>query len=640
MPQEISITNEDIEYAEHILLPEGETFDEERRVFIKNLETIDLQAVPGSGKTTALLAKLLILDRYLPFENGSGILVISHTNAAIEEIKNKLGRYCRNIFDYPNHIGTIQSFVDHYLAAPFYENQYKKKIFRIDDDLYNESHYMPPQSRGWLSRQFDPLVFLTQIKLYCDDVLVRGFPLRPLGIGTQTPTAQGILRLKKSLRDKGYLSFEDAFILAFEYIDKYPEVKKLLQLRFKYVFVDEVQDMDVMQYAVLEKIFFEGGSASTYQRIGDKNQAIYSRSEVDNPDWADRPQVLHLEGSYRLHKKIAQVVMPFGLAGNVIDGRYKNSDGSDIDVKPHIIVYDDSTVTQVIQCFAELIQSLIVEGKISNSAKNKYRAVGWVGKASEGGKIFLCDYHPSFARKNKQPKNEYKYLGDYIYAIEDTSEKLGPFKKRSLDALLKVLRIEGIKDEHNSFFNKITLLRFLFENYKEECDTLKLKLAEWSFRLAKGQKDEVLADVRIYIPILLALFDCEIDKSNEFINGAFVPPEEREDLPPNIYHHEGINIEVCTIHSVKGQTHTATLYLETTYHPERDGTAHESQRLSDQLRGVAFSKFDKKRCVESTKMMYVGFSRPTHFLAYAVHRERYNLHLRDIDRNLWEVVEL
>ena len=90
MPQEINISDEDIHYAEKLLLPEGKEFDDERKDFIRNLNTIDLQAVPGSGKTTALLAKLVILERKLPFADNSGILVLSHTNAAIDEIKEKI----------------------------------------------------------------------------------------------------------------------------------------------------------------------------------------------------------------------------------------------------------------------------------------------------------------------------------------------------------------------------------------------------------------------------------------------------------------------------------------------------------------------------------------------------------------------
>ncbi len=84
MQQAIEITDQDIQYAERILLPVGSTFDLERRAFICNLNTLDLQAVPGSGKTTVLLAKLLILETKLPFSDGSGVLVLSHTNAAVD----------------------------------------------------------------------------------------------------------------------------------------------------------------------------------------------------------------------------------------------------------------------------------------------------------------------------------------------------------------------------------------------------------------------------------------------------------------------------------------------------------------------------------------------------------------------------
>ena len=57
MSQTIEITDEDIDYSEKILLPKGKVFDDERRDFIRNLSTIDLQAVPGSGKTTALFCE-------------------------------------------------------------------------------------------------------------------------------------------------------------------------------------------------------------------------------------------------------------------------------------------------------------------------------------------------------------------------------------------------------------------------------------------------------------------------------------------------------------------------------------------------------------------------------------------------------
>jgi DNA helicase-2/ATP-dependent DNA helicase PcrA len=59
----IIITNDDISWAESILLPSSEHFNEEQTAVIRCFETKDIVACPGSGKTTALLAKLLFLSR-------------------------------------------------------------------------------------------------------------------------------------------------------------------------------------------------------------------------------------------------------------------------------------------------------------------------------------------------------------------------------------------------------------------------------------------------------------------------------------------------------------------------------------------------------------------------------------------------
>ena len=120
MPQQITITDNDIGFTEGILLSSEDHFDSERINFIKNLTTIDLQACPGSGKTTCLLAKLLILSKYLPLEQNQGLLVLSHSNAAVDEIKYELINHCPKLFEYPNFVGTIQSFVDQFLAIPYF----------------------------------------------------------------------------------------------------------------------------------------------------------------------------------------------------------------------------------------------------------------------------------------------------------------------------------------------------------------------------------------------------------------------------------------------------------------------------------------------------------------------------------------
>ena len=81
---------EDFLYAQKLLLKEGQYFNDERKIFICDFEnSFDVQAVPWSGKTTALLAKLIILEKNINKLEG-GVLILSHTNKAIDNIKNRL----------------------------------------------------------------------------------------------------------------------------------------------------------------------------------------------------------------------------------------------------------------------------------------------------------------------------------------------------------------------------------------------------------------------------------------------------------------------------------------------------------------------------------------------------------------------
>ena len=84
-------TDEEIKIAHDILLDGKKPFDDQRTGVIKEDKSCYVQACPGSGKTTALLAKLIILANKMPLPEGKGICVLTHTNVAIDEIKARVG---------------------------------------------------------------------------------------------------------------------------------------------------------------------------------------------------------------------------------------------------------------------------------------------------------------------------------------------------------------------------------------------------------------------------------------------------------------------------------------------------------------------------------------------------------------------
>lgn len=64
--------------------------------------------------------------------------MLTHTNVAVNEIKERLDDKAEILFEYPNHFGTIQSFVNKFLAIPAFIKKFGKRPARIDDDIHQE----------------------------------------------------------------------------------------------------------------------------------------------------------------------------------------------------------------------------------------------------------------------------------------------------------------------------------------------------------------------------------------------------------------------------------------------------------------------------------------------------------------------
>jgi hypothetical protein len=651
MPQAIdNISDDDIRYAEKILLPNGKEFDEERKAFICNFNTIDLQAVPGSGKTTALLAKLLILERKFPFADGSGILVLSHTNAAIDEIKEKIQKHCPRLFSYPNFIGTTQSFVDEFLAIPYYVHKCKKKPIRIDHEIYGEvatKRYNSIQNgpaKSWLNNQHDPENLFKNLRFDTEFNLTNGINGKVvLRNNSNTKTYKFIKKIKLQILQSGILHYDDAYFLAELYLRELPKIKTILQKRFSLVFVDEMQDMDTHQYNLLEKIFYdEGKSVSIFQRIGDKNQAIYNSVKATD-DWQDRTLVLRLSGSHRLSKPIANVVKNFALYR---DETFDIQGLNNCEYKPHILLFDDNTKGDVIPFFARIVK----DKGLANSGK-PIKVICWNTEWSNednwqnSSKLRLEDYYKSFRKEKAKPKQDYDNLKSYLLYYEK-KKILKPIWENIIKALLKILRLENINTFDNRPYTKNKLFDFIYDISVEKYDEFNLNLYNWSIGIIQEKTNEVWESIKAYTPTFLALFNKTIDKSSIFINTDSVENtggnSESIELT-NFYKVDGLEIEITSVHAVKGQTHCATLYLESYFHKDGNGAnakSYESQRLKDQFLGKPLQVGTGNRVKQSAKMVYVGFSRPSVLLCVAIHKDRFKLCLSKIDRNIWEIIEV
>lgn len=625
----IIITNEDISWAERMLLPPGEHFEEEQKAVIKCFETKDILACPGSGKTTALLAKLLILSQQMPLENNRGICVLTHTNVAINEIKNHASFASQKLFNYPNHFGTIQSFVDKYLAIPAYILRFNKRPRYVDNEVFNSvierSYNTLHVARTWLdSRREGGLEYLQRLRFNKDNFCISPKIDKEAFIDINTPTYGEINSLKLRILDWGYLCYEDAYSLAFEYLREHPGIRELISKRFAYVFIDEMQDSSTIQSELLRKIFNDN---VVIQKIGDINQSIFDYDADLECGWTIiNDRTMCITGSKRFPSSIASKVKNLCVHRQTITGNGKN------EITPVIIVYDNNTTQQVLDKFGELI----IRNNLHQHEKRVFKGVGWRGKPHDT-KRTVTSYWDGYSKEIKVKRSEFSNLKSYLAPQPDSfisSKGANFYRKRLVEAFLKCLRIADITDNNRAFTDK-QMQKHISENNPDFYKDFRVRLAKWCLQIHR--QGEVFEEIKNFLTNEFRdFFNYQVnDKLINFINSSDLEGDKKETLQSNnIYKYSSgtteIEIEISTIHGVKGETHTATCYLETFFHD------YDIKRIINYMKGN-YCEPKQKRVIQNLKMAFVGMSRPSHLLCVAVHQNSISGQEKALLRSGWDV---
>ena len=120
---------------------------------------------------------------------------------------------------------------------------------------------------------------------------------------------------------------------------------------------------------------------------------------------------------------------------------------------------------------------------------------------------------------------------------------------------------------------------------------------------------------------------------NEFVLNEDIVLQESGQPSDNLFQDGDITVEIGTVHSAKGETHTATLYLETYYKKKTD-----SQRLLPFLKGeYPQGLVIKPEHIENLKVAHVAMSRPTNLLAFACSKDSISGHEDALIKNGWRI---
>ena len=641
----MEIKPENIAIAEQLLLPYGCNFDPERVRFITRLESGDLLAVPGSGKTTALRAKLYCMAKELPMKDGRGILALSHTNVAVDELKKMLQNYCPQLFEYPNFVGTIQEFVDTFLALPYYVQKYGHREDIIDEDRYVQvcENYMG--KRRWESKYLTSNFIYSKdyrkIRLgYADDgrrimkygiegkeVVIEPEPkwVRENSVAEKVAQLTDYLfQMKENIMGFGVLHYDDCYYLAETNIREHPAIIDILRNRFAYVFVDEAQDMKGYQLKIIDKCF--NCDSVVLQRIGDPNQAIFDGFSMVNTWESRNPSFIN--NSLRLTQEVASVV------DHLVLNRGDNGQGGvrfvvngvrpqEPVIPRYLLLYTQDTIGKLKEKFKNLILLHHLESLIE-AKKYGFHIVGWNSEATNNVEHRrLEDIFPEYRRSLSKPNTNPATLSEHI----QLEKHVGNFKesrKTVLEMFVKVVTMAGQRPTDRRLFTANKLLAVVKEKAQME-QQFKEELLECTKKLSEGVWSDAYTIIRETTTKWLNEFFQQQpnDTVKAYYEDSFVP------LIPDVKEPDADEIAICigTVHSVKGMTHCATMYVETSYKNK-----YESQHMIEE-KTTGRGK-NRERTVTSPflmhdlqpkninaamakRMLYVGFSRPTHLLCYA-----------------------
>lgn len=278
--------------------------------------TNQLIAVPGSGKTTVLVARL----GYMTLVKGidpEKILAITFTRKAAEEMKQ---RFCQK---FGSAIGEKISF---------------RTINSLSREIYvrwrgwNSEDVFDSELPKRLSIQFYQQLndeYPTEVEIqeltgaigYAKNMMLSVNEIRK--IDDQIPNFSTIYYYyKKELKRLGKMDIDDQMVSALGVLRKHPEQLDYWRNRYQYISVDEAQDTSKIQHEIIHLL---SGGKNIFM-VGDEDQSIYGfrgaypTAFLDFCKDYENAHVLRMETNYRSTEQIVAMAQSF-ISKN--SGRYE-----------------------------------------------------------------------------------------------------------------------------------------------------------------------------------------------------------------------------------------------------------------------------------------------------------------------------
>lgn len=260
-------------------------------------------AGPGSGKTAVITGRIryLIEQIHVPSEH---ILVITFTKAAAGEMRMRFQAMMEGR-RLPVQFGTfhavffsILKHAYHYRPDQIISTEWKYSFLR---EILHGYHLREDEEQELTEN------LLSEISIVKNERLDLSHYYAKCCGSTQFRDIYHAY--DKKLRDNRLIDFDDMLTLTYELLTQREDYLRAWQEKFRYILVDEVQDMNCLQYEVLRLL---AAPQNELFLVGDDDQSIYqfrgARPELMRRfvgDYAGAAQ-LYLEENYRCGSKIVR----------------------------------------------------------------------------------------------------------------------------------------------------------------------------------------------------------------------------------------------------------------------------------------------------------------------------------------------
>ena len=263
-------------------------------------------AGPGSGKTRVLTHRVAyLLCKGIKPKN---ILALTFTNKAAEEMRRRVALLFAS--KNPPFIGTFHAFCLRILRKEIKNLNYKNNFVIYDEKDRLSLIKKMVKEQGIDSDQFKPEVIGAKISALKNELIGwQSFNGSNLNYFEKTVSLV-YEKYQKQLQKNNALDFDDFIMLAVRLFIEFPQVLKKYQEQFKYILIDEYQDTNTAQYALIKLL---ANPLCNVCVVGDDAQAIYGFRQADFRNILNferdypKAKVIILDQNYRSTQNILDV---------------------------------------------------------------------------------------------------------------------------------------------------------------------------------------------------------------------------------------------------------------------------------------------------------------------------------------------